>query len=262
MEIAGTIETVRGLTREHLFNFVQKWYVANSMVMAIVGGGNFPALSKKAASLLRRHKAGPSPRWSAFKRKERGGIRSRWFKRDQELSSFVVGYPGLPLNSPLMTTQRVLDKVFGGDTSSRLHNRVREKEGLVYAIGTDSEFFTDAGHTATKTQSIAANASLVLTHILDEYRRFVIDPVTEKELRQAKATLVGDLVGLPEDHEGCAMFYIRSLLLGGGFRQLEDAKRGIEAVDLDAARGLAKKLFSKQKYYMASVGPTAPHVKE
>src|SRR5262249_27780356 len=107
----------------------------------------------------------------------------------------------------------------GGSLSSRLGNRVRQKEGLSYGVGSTFSASPFDSRASITTSAICnpQNIGKVETAIREELQRFVQDGITNDELAQAKqgylqaqkvrrtsdAALVGSLAEL--SHTGRTM---------------------------------------------------------
>ena len=71
--------------------------------------------------------------------------RVRFQAKDTEQVHVCLGGPGLPRGDERRYAVRVLDAIFGGLSSSRLFQSVREERGLAYAVYSFAGQFTDTG---------------------------------------------------------------------------------------------------------------------
>ncbi len=252
-DINGTRKNVSKLGRPAVLRFVKKWYAPSAMDCFLIGGGATPALAHQASAAFAALRSRPRPAWKPFARRK-AGPRRRHLERDDELTSIMLGFPGVGLFSREAMAQRVLDVVLGGNTSSRLYNRLREERGLVYDIGAGSEFYSDAGHTATWTQAKARDAAKVERMVLEEYRRLLVEPPSAQEVAMAKEICLAGLAGLPEDHEALAVDLFKPLLLGGTLTQLSDLRRAMRAVRTDDVRRLIRRIIDPEAVVCTTIG--------
>ena len=74
-----------------------------------------------------------------------GAARSRFERKDTEQYHVCLGGPGLSRHDDRRFALRVLDNVFGGTSSSRLFQEVRERRGLAYAVYSFTSAYQDTG---------------------------------------------------------------------------------------------------------------------
>ncbi|MFH1145666.1 MAG: pitrilysin family protein [bacterium] len=252
-DITGTIKTLRSLRSADIRRYINRWYTPNHMAVAILGGGSIDQILTEAIALYGTLPACSSPSWRPYRRLPIHK-QQRHLHRDDPVTALTMGVPALSIHSPLVEAQKLLDEALAGNFASRLYNRLREKEGLVYDISSESEFYSDAGHTAVSTEAETKNAQRVVEAIREEYGRLVRVPLSAKELKQAKISYLGKLASLPEEHEDLALYYLVPLLLTNRLPQMERTEQRIQAVKLDTIRRLSKRLFNTKNYFLASIG--------
>ena len=256
-DIGGSLRTVRSLTRQKVQNYVRTWYAGRRMAVAIVGGGDMRKLQKQAVKIFSHVPEGKSRAWKPFHR-GKTRLRARHRASGDKLTTMMIGVPGVNMGSPLMVPQELLRQVFGGATSSRLYNRVREKEGLVYDIFASCDYYSDAGHMAVCTSASAGHVRKVFSDILDEMRKIVEVKITPTELKSAKAVLFSELASIRDDHEELAAHYLKHVLIGGRLVQLQETWKTINTTSLETVQWLAWMMFWKKPWYVASIGPVKP----
>ncbi len=120
--------------------------------------------------------------------------RKRRFETPDKSSAVFVARHNLPLNDddPDYAALQVANNIFGsGGLKSRLGDRVRQKDGLSYGIGSgisaDSsrDGKDDAGSFSIQAIAAPQNAAKLEAAVREELARFVKDGVTEAELKDA-----------------------------------------------------------------------------
>src|SRR5206468_5296298 len=106
----------------------------------------------------------------------------------------IMGFPGLHHSAPERYALFLLNDIIGGSMSSRLFQEVREREGLVYAIHSGVQAYTDTGVVYVYAATDEKNFSKVLKSTLKVLRELKKTGVTEEELRRAKDHLKGSLM--------------------------------------------------------------------
>lgn len=83
---------------------------------------------------------------------------------------------------------RMANYIFGESMKSRLMQRLREKEGLSYGAGSslDVSRYIDSAGITLYAMCATDKADFALTAMQEEYRRWILNGVTEQELSEAK----------------------------------------------------------------------------
>jgi predicted Zn-dependent peptidase len=144
-EIGGTEATVRGVSREELWEYYQQHYSPKNMVVVIAGDID----RKKLATILPKTFEAKLPPKGAFgfsyyKKdfekigyfKKKVPLADRVFVKQKKVdqSQLMLGFPGLAYNDKREDVLDVLSTILGGAMSSRLFIEVRERRGLAYMI--------------------------------------------------------------------------------------------------------------------------------
>src|SRR6202035_2730146 len=69
----------------------------------------------------------------------------RFERKDTEQYHVCIGGPGLSRHDDRRFAWRVLDTIFGGTSSSRLFQEVRERYGLAYSVYSFTSAYEDSG---------------------------------------------------------------------------------------------------------------------
>jgi len=100
----------------------------------------------------------------------------------------------IPSSMRSATSLYVLNTVLGGGMSSRLFQKIREEQGLVYSIYSDLNPYRDTGCLAIYAGTSLESTRKVVDSVLAEFRELKADPIPEDELRRAKDQLKGSLM--------------------------------------------------------------------
>ncbi len=189
-------------------------YAPENVVIAAAGAVDHDAFVALVAERLGELPSGPGARRS--RRRPRDPEPSRRFERkDTEQYHLPSAAPALSRHDERRFALRVLDTIFGGTSSSRLFQEVREKRGLAYAVYSFTGAYQDTGqvglYVGTRTDNLARG---------DRDRRLpsssacASEPATPEELTRAKENLKGRIV-LALESTGARM---NRLGLGGAGR--------------------------------------------
>jgi len=144
----------------------------------------------------------------------------------------------------------------GGTLSSRLGDRIRQKEGLSYGV-TSSVSIPSRGHDARFTINAITNPGnmdAVEKAAFEELKRFITDGPTEKELVDAqKAYLEAQKVGRTGD-SAIAGQLLSNLHLGRTFQFTAERERQVKALTTAAIKDAFKKYIDPEKLTVLRAG--------
>ena len=150
---------------------------------------------------------------------------------------------------------RVLDTIFGGTSSSRLFQEVRERRGLAYAVYSFTSAYQDTGQIGLYVGTRTENLDQALSVIGTELQRLRESPATEDELARAKENLKGRVV-LALESTGARMNRLGSEILAGvPLLSLDEVVGRIEAVSLADLEALVDELWTPERLSIAGIGP-------
>ncbi len=127
---------------------------------------------------------------------DRAGVSSKIIhlidKPDLSQATLMIGHPTIGEKNPGKLKLSLANYSFGGGHfSSRLMSRIRTSSGKTYGISSQSQFLTNRGIFSISTTTRSEGAGEVLENILEEYREFVKNGITEAELEGAKKFFIG-----------------------------------------------------------------------
>jgi predicted Zn-dependent peptidase len=251
--ILGTSETVRSFKREHLSGRFPDWFAPDHLVVSAAGNVKHEAVMAlverefgdlRPARTLEAHVA---PKTQAPIHLET--------KRDLEQVHICIGVPSLPLGHEARFAAAVLNNLLGGGMSSRLFQKIREKEGLAYAVFSELTPYSDAGMLTVYAGTAKDTIGQVIDLTIKEFRAMKESPVSAEELLRAKNHLKGSLMLSLESTTSRMSNLARQELYFGRFFSLDEILASIEAVRLDEVQALANQLFQPEKIAVTVLGP-------
>jgi len=148
----------------------------------------------------------------------------------------------------------VLNAAFGGGSSSRLFQEVREHRGLAYSVYSFATSYSDAGMVGISVGSLPSKSDEVLEVVRGELARIVAAGLTQDELDRGRGQMRGGLVLSLED-TGSRMTRLGEVeLFQDRLLSLDEVLARLDAVGLDDVNALAADLFSRPET-LAVVGP-------
>jgi predicted Zn-dependent peptidase len=186
----------------------------------------------------------------------------RFEYKDTEQFHVCVGGPGLSRHDDRRFALRVLDTIFGGTSSSRLFQEVRERHGLAYSVYSFTSAYSDAGQVGLYVGTRADNLGAAMRVIDGELARLRSQPATADELERAKENLKGRVL-LALESTGARMSRLGSEILAEApLLGLDDVVERIDAVSLSDLEELATELWDPARLAIAGIGPDEKRFEE
>ncbi len=170
-------------------------------------------------------------------------------------STIRFGLPGIARKDPDYMIASVVNHILGGGVfSARLFREVREKRGLAYSVYSQLASFDHlaifAGGTSTKNERAAESLSV----IEEEITKLADEGPSEDELAKAKKYLIGSYDLRFDTSTKIASQLVQLQLEDFDVTYLDQRNDLIEAVTLEDAKRVAKRLFAGKKLLVAVAG--------
>ena len=250
--IIGRADVVAGTPVDAIRTFHAARYVPRNVVIAAAGAVEHDAIVELAAARVPSSETLPEP-----PREIAGGLprQVRFERKDTEQYHVCVGGLGLARDDERRFALRVLDTIFGGTSSSRLFQEVREQRGLAYAVSSFSGQYADTGQVGLYVGTRPENLAAALEVIARELERLRRDPASAEELGRAKENLKGRVV-LSLESTGARMNRLGSHILGGvPLLSVDELIAQIDAVTREDLAALAGELFAPEQLSATGIGP-------
>ena len=153
-----------------------------SVVVAAAGNVDHDAiveLAERTLAGLRAGEAAPVPDAAPAG----PAARVRFQAKETEQVHVCLGGHGLPRGDDRRFALRVLDAIFGGLSSSRLFQSVREERGLAYAVYSFTGQFTDTGQIGLYVGTRPDNLAEAMAVVEGELRRLRERPARRRSSR-------------------------------------------------------------------------------
>jgi predicted Zn-dependent peptidase len=255
-DIAGTRESVSGISRDMICDYLGGYYRPGDAVLAIAGDIRRDELMETVAGVTRAwtDKGAPN-RYVPFREKE--GERVRIEERDTEQTQMVIALPGLSVTHPDRFKLDLLNVILGEGMSSRLFTEIRDNLGLAYSIQSYTEHLLDTGAVAISAGVDAKNLPVAIRAILHELDRLK-EIVPGPELVKAKEFSKGRILLRLEDSRSVAGWLGGQEILTGDILTVDQVIAIIDAITAEELQRLAGELLVGEKLRLAVVGPVSP----
>lgn len=254
MPLAGSVESVRSLTRGALARYKERYYSPKNMVIVGAGrldSGTFPAIARKFLGPARPLDA------SAFSGAERPrrGPALRLHTKETEQTHLAFGIHALDRFHPDRHIATILNVILGANMSSRLFHIVRDEMALCYEISSSIRKYADCGAFTVGAGVDHAKLSRAVEVILRELGRMTREPVADEELRRAKEYYKGQLLFALEDTMHHMLWLGEKVAAGEKDFEARDILERVERVTPGDLVRVAAEMFKDDNLNLAVISP-------
>ncbi len=251
--IIGRAEVVGDVPADRLTAFHAARYVPGNVVIAAAGNIDHDLLVEMVVRAEAERAgltapAGPAPPTGLAQR-------TVFVAKPTEQVHVTLGAPGIARDDDRRFALRVLDNIFGGTSSSRLFQEVRERRGLAYAVYSFQSLYAGAGQVGLYLGTRPDNVAEALQVVSGELDRLRTSPATAEELHRSKENVKGRLVLALESTAARMNRLGSSVLAGMALLTLDEVVERIEAVTLADLGELAGELYAPDRLSVAGIGP-------
>jgi predicted Zn-dependent peptidase len=251
--ILGTLESLEGIQRDDILDYIQKAYGPDKVVVAAAGRLEHEEVQRKIRPLFESMKRVPGMDVPAAPAATTPAGSNQW--KDTEQIQLCLGVNGLKTDDEDIYCLHVLNNVLGGGLSSRLVQSVREERGLAYSVYSYHSAFRDTGLFALYAGAGPAKYEEVLELFMKEIDSLVEKGITQKELEKAREQIKGSLLlGLESVSSRMSRLGRNELTLDRMIPPSEVVER-VSAVTLEQVHALAGRLFREKKITVSTIGP-------
>ena len=256
--ILGTVESIKGMSRNTVFNYYKKKYLPQDLVVAVAGNIKHKRVVAMVEEALSRDNfldvlAAPVVRPNTLIKNTKQQSVGVMYKKSEQAHMFY-GMEGVARADDRRFAMGVLSAALGGGMSSRLFQEIREKRGLAYSVYAYAQQFAGtgvlgfyAGCNPSKAIEVVEIIRSVLSDVAD-------NGMTHEEIERAKGAVRGSLV-LSQEDSGSRMSRIgKNEIVYGQVMDFDDILKSIARVSTEDIREIASEFLVKTPT-LALVGP-------
>ncbi|MFA5878325.1 MAG: pitrilysin family protein [Candidatus Staskawiczbacteria bacterium] len=252
--VIGEKENILNMSREKIVDYFSKHYSAKNTLICVAGNISPKAAEAKVKKYFKDINTTPV---SDKKRvvESQGKPESLIYFKDTDQTHLCLGVRAYNSSHPDRFALGLLATILGGNMSSRLFIKVREKRGLAYYVRTSAEENNDTGWLSTQAGVDHKNIEEVIKLVLEEYKSLKNNLITKEELQKAKDYAKGSMTLSLESSDTQAFFYAEQELLRKKIMTPEDIFKKIDQVSINGINKVAKDIFKPEKLNLAVIGP-------
>lgn len=142
----------------------------------------------------------------------------------------------------------LLANLLGGPSAnSRLNQKLREKNALVYAVDASFTQFADNGSLLIYFGCEKANLDRCIALVHEELALLRNKPLSERALRSARKQLLGQLAVASDNGESQALSMAKSMLVFDGILPDDEVRRRIEAITPESLQQVAASVLAEER---------------
>lgn len=252
---AGTEETLAAITRDDLEAYRKATFARSNLKVVAVGDITADELAKLVddvfGELPAEAKLAPVPLAEPVK-----GGKEQLVEMAIPQSVAVFGLGAMPRKDPDFLPAFLVNQILGGGGfASTLMEEVREKRGLAYSV---YSFLQPMRHASVFTGGVATKAEAMdqsIDIIKAELKRMADDGPTPEQFDSAKKYLIGSYALRFDTNAKIASQLLALFEEGFGPEYVDERNKLIDAITIDDAKRVAKRLLANPDLIVTVVGP-------
>jgi len=252
---SGTESSISNLTRETVVSFYENHYHPNNATMIIVGDVSLASVSPKLEKAFSEWKKGKD-QTASFPATPQVDKRRVYMidKPGAAQSEVRIGYPALARNAADYQAVNLMNRVLGGQFSSRLNINLREKHGYTYGARSSFSFNKKPGPFIASAAVTTAKTDSSILEFLSEIDLMHNEGVTANELDFVKKGFTGNFALSFETPSQIANALRNLVLYNLPDDYYQTYLQAIDKVTLDEVKTAAKKYLDSSKMAVVFVG--------
>ncbi|MFO7675994.1 MAG: pitrilysin family protein [bacterium] len=254
--VAGTLESVAGLDSTLLGRLYPERYHCGTGLAVVVGDVDHDELAAALdARLGSRASTSPGPARAPAVAGPPAVLTGR---RDELTQVYAcLAWPVFGYADERRYALSLLNNALGGGVSSRLFQRLREDEGLVYSISSFTELYADTGLVAVYFVADRRRLERCLAVLDEELARFRRELVSREEFDRALNMTLSSVLLAQESPASRMLRLARTRHLLGRVVGIDETVAAYRRLALDDVNRLVGAVFDDSRPRVGAVGPLA-----
>lgn len=251
-----TEKTIDAFTLDDCKNYFNTYFKPNNAYLAIVGDIDLKTATAAAEKYFGKWTQGNVVNPTYTQPQPPAATYVALVDRPNSVQSVIsIAYPvNLKTGSQEAIRARVLNQVLGGDFSARLMQNLREKHGYTYGASSQlsSDFLVGFFQAGASVRNEVTDSSVY--EFMNELNRIVNEPVLDKELAAAKASIAGAFGRSLESPQTIASFAVNTAKYNLPKDYYNNYLKSIDAVSIADVQATAKQYIQPAHAHIIVVG--------
>ena len=252
-DVGGTAESVSGISREQILEYMRRQYNPANTVVAVAGNVTHQEVLQLVEDATHAWEPGQSLEWEPVRYSNEGPV-VRMEQRRTDQTHLCLAVPGLPLGDPDRYNLSLLNVMLGDGMSSRLFLNLRERQSLTYDVNSSISQFRDCGSLVVYCGVEPKKSRDTVKAVIRELEQMHHEALPA-ELTKAKEYTKGRLLLRLEDTRAVASWLASQELLQGYVATPDLVVQNVDKVTVADVARVARTLFCQDKLRLAVVGP-------
>jgi zinc protease len=254
MDILGSEDSIKKLTRQDLIDFYTRYGVAENLVIAIVGDVNRDLAKEKVEKLFKDFPQKKIQPPNIIPESPPNTIRIKEINKEKSQAHIMLGFLGTTITDNDRYALEVLNAILSGQ-GGRLFLELRDKKSLAYVVGSFSREGIDPGYLGVYIATAPEKVKEAIKGIKEELKKVITSPVSEEELARAKKYLIGTYeIGLQSNASQASDLALNEAY-GLGYDFYRHYPQKLLKVTVQDVFRVAKKYIDLDRYVMAIIQP-------
>ena len=255
MPLAGTVESVRAITKDAIQSYKRGHYSSANMILAGAGLVNETELAGLSKKYFKDSSPADVAPFEAARISQSAPL-VRIKSKETEQTHIALGLHTIDRFHPDRYALTLLNIILGANMSSRLFHIIRDEMALCYEISSSVRRYEDCGALVISIGVDHKKLVKTLETVLKELKRLTTEPVTADELKRAKEYYRGQLLFALEDTMSHMLWMGEKIIMGEKDFSPKSILKNVEAVNAQEIMRVAAGLFRNDNLNLAVISPT------
>ena len=253
--ISGTAADVASLSATDVRQYWQQHYNTAETVLAVAGHVEPQQVAELAEKLFSNDTAQTWPELPV----PEAASGDAYLEKDIEQSHICMGFPAISIADADYYAAAIVNSSFGGSSSSRLFQEVREKRGLSYSPYSGLETLNKGGFFMAYSSTQPDRADELVEVMSNEFARLATNGLSSTEINRSKEQMKGALMLSLESSSAVMSKLGKHELLLGRIYDPEYTVQQLMAVTEEDINRFIKRVIRPGSMVLAQVGPKPVH---
>jgi len=245
MPIIGNKKNILRFNSDELKYYFKRHYGRANLIIAASGAVNHAELVKLTEKFFAKE--------FGFSESNRKNIflnqpENRFVYKDIQQTHFIIAKPTYGLTHPKRKIVSLISHILGEGSSSRLFQKLREKNGIAYQVNTFLNSFEDISSFGVYFSTGNENAEQAQYLIFKEFGKMQNLKISLKELNRAKEYLIGNYLMSLENTTNKMYKLANNLIYYGRIKPVEESIEEIKKITLDDIAEVSGNLLEKTTF--------------
>jgi zinc protease len=248
--ILGNEETISRLSSEDLEKYHSYVFVPSNTILSLVGDFNLEEMENLLKSEFDKIPSAPVPKFTLISEPSLQKGKSRIIPQDKLQVTFNLGGMGVSVTSPDLLPLKLVERILG----SRLFFKYVYEKGMAYRMWTYMQSRLGSAPFTFEMGVSPENFSKAKNGILDEVKNFLNSPLSDEEVKTAKAQMVSRFYLSQQTNTDQARSMAFYEMAGLGYLYGDGYPTLVKKVKTSEVISVARKYLDPEKFVLVAVG--------